>query len=142
MSTKYSDEWGEFEIKVNDPKGQRWLYKDARRTLTIGWNHEKPSRGHIYTSEISPSQAGQKLTTEELAISIARFLGFMVKPGGGYSSVQLHLDADTKLSAPDLQTIDLYLAKFGLSRLLESHATAPAWERSNTLISRASGATH
>lgn len=130
MSTKFSDEWGDFEIKVNDPRGQYWLYKDAARTLNIGWGHENPGRGHIHLSDITARGMNSALPTDQLLRSIARFFGFMVKPGGGYSSVQLHLDGGPTVRPEELMIIDSYLARFGLMRQETSSASAPVWTRS------------
>ena len=130
MSTKFKDEWGDFEIRVNDPRGQKWLYTESSRALNFGWNHENPGRGHIYLSEISIGGNDHNLPSEQLARSIARFFGFMVKPGGGYSSVQLHIDKELLFHKDDLSIIDEYLARFAMVREHSTTANQPIWVRS------------
>lgn len=144
MGIKFSDEWGEFEIRVNDPRGQYWLYRDASRTLNIGWSHENPSRGHVYLSNISaPSGQEGVVAPDQLARSIARFLGFMVKPGGGYSAVQLHMDGTgNSVRFDDLAIIDAYLARFGLTRLESSSPNEPVWTRASVLAALPPGPRH
>ena len=142
MSKKFSDEWGDFEIRVNDPRGQNWLYNDGVQTLQIGWNHENPGRGHVYLSEVtlagpvsvaSETQAGANSVSNDavtptlLLRSIARFFGYMVKPGGGYSAVQLHLDGRPTIPAGEIGVIDVYLQRYGLERDKGSNANEPVW---------------
>lgn len=111
MAINREDNYGSYEIRVDDPRGESWIYREPGRAVRLSFMH-----GTIQLEGERPVVEGE-FASSDWALAFSRFLAFMLGGRGGFSTVSLEIrHPSVALGVAELGFIDKYVAPLGIRR--------------------------